>query len=143
MATEVGDESAILGLGEFALRVDDMERMVAFYRDAVGLPVMSEFDVGVFLKVAEGRAGHPQILGLFDRSYLEDYAPPDQARTTLDHLAFEVRLEALEDERNRLEDQGVEVREKTFEGFGWRALFFEDPEGNTVEFVARDPSVTD
>ena len=32
------------------------------------------------------------------------------------------------------------VATREFPAFHWRSLFFFDPEGNTVEFVAYDPS---
>ena len=126
-------------LGELALRVNDLPTMKAFYRDVVGLEVFNddyeeiEF---VFFKAGEGVPGHPTILGIFDRS-----VETAQPRTTLDHFAFIIDPEDYEPERKRLESLGIQVFPRTFEVFGWRALFFNDPEGNTVEFVTYDPDV--
>jgi catechol-2,3-dioxygenase len=126
-------------LGELALRVNDLEKMKAFYRDVVGFPVFNEeFDEFVFLKVGEGVDGHPQVLGLFDRS-----TKVGQRASTLDHVAFVIALDDYATERERLTSLGVVVVPREFPHFHWRSLFFADPEGNTVEFVAYDPSVTD
>ncbi len=130
-------KASIHSLGELALRVNDLEKMKAFYRDVVGLEIYSEESPGlVFLRIGEGVEGHPQILGLFDRDTMVE-----QPRTTLDHFAFIIDLADHEIEKRRLEGLGVAVFPKTFPHFHWRSLFFPDPEGNTVEFVCYDETV--
>ena len=59
---------AVKGLGEIALRVNDLEKMQEFYENAVGLEVMKRFPAAVFFRVADGAGGHPQAFALFDRS---------------------------------------------------------------------------
>jgi catechol-2,3-dioxygenase len=124
-------------LAELALVVNDLPKMKAFYRDVVGLEVFNEeFEDLCFLKISEWVEGHPQILGMFDRS-----SAPSQEHTTLDHFAFGIELADYESEKARLEGHGVAVATREFPHFHWRSLFFYDPEGNTVEFVAYDASV--
>ncbi len=140
---------AVKGLGEIALRVNDLDKMQDFYEEVVGLEVMRRFPKAVFFRVADGAGGHPQAFALFDRS--EQHSgpaihrpPPDgvsQGRSTLDHVAFEIDLSAYESEKARLEQLGLSVETVIFEWTGWRSLFVSDPEGNTVEFVCSDPSV--
>ena len=125
-------------LGELALRVNDLTAMKAFYRDVVGLEVFSDdFDEFVFFKIADLVDGHPQILGMFDRK-----TEVGQPASTLDHFAFVIDLADYEKEKARLEAAGVAVVTRQFPHFHWRSLFFADPEGNTLEFVAYDASVT-
>ena len=128
-------------LGELALRVNDLPKMKAFYRDVVGLEVFNDdFEETVkfvFFRAGDGAPGHPGIIGLFDRS-----VETAQPQTTLDHFAFVIDLVDYETEKERLESLGIAVLPLTFTPFHWRALFFDDPEGNTVEFVAYDPGVT-
>lgn len=127
----------ILGFGELALRVNDLEAMKAFYRDAVGLEVYSEPEPYlIFFKLGEAMEGHPQLFALFDRE-----VEVGQPQTTLDHFAFLIDLSTYDTERARLENAGVTVFTKTFPHFHWRSLFFYDPEGNLVELVTYDPSV--
>jgi catechol-2,3-dioxygenase len=122
-------------LGEVALRVNDLAKMRAFYRDVVGLDVWRDGEDFVFLRVAEGVEGHPQALVLFDRK-----VEVGAARSTLDHLAFVIDLDDYEGRRGQLEQHGLEVIAKEFPFFGWRSLFVRDPEGNSVEFVCYDPT---
>jgi len=123
-------------LAELGLRVNDLARMSAFYRDVVGLDIFSEGPGLVFFRVAEAVEGHPQLMVLFDRQ--TEVGP---ATTTLDHFAFLIDVSSYDAERRRLEGFGVEVLPKEFPVFHWRSLFFNDPEGNRLEFVAYDPSV--
>ena len=124
-------------LGELALRANDLDALVTFYRDVVGFELFRDLrPLVVFLTIADGVEGHPQLLGIFDRE-----TEVGQATTTLDHFAFSISLADYDSEKARLESLGVGVATKEFPGLHWRSLFFFDPEGNTVEFVAYDPSV--
>lgn len=119
-------------LAELALRVNDLAAMTAFYVDVVGLEMFSDNAPDfVFLKIADGVEGHPQILGLFDRS-----SGAAQDHSTLDHFAFAIDIDDLAPEQQRLEALGVEIFPREFPNFQWTSIFFSDPEGNLVEFVA-------
>lgn len=133
--------TAISGLGEIALRVNDLKTMQSFYEDIVGLELMRRFDDVAFFEIAPGIGGHTQIFALFDRSGEKGYTPPEVDHSTIDHFAFEIALSAYDDERRRLAGHEIDVKEKTFEWVQWRSLFFRDPEGNQVELVAHDPSI--
>ena len=122
-------------LGELGLRVNDLPRMVGFYRDVVGLEVWREYQDCVFFRIADGVEGHPQALVLFDRD-----VEVGCERSTIDHFAFVIALEDYDERQRQLERLGVKVRPKEFPDFHWRSLFVADPEGNTVEFVCYDPS---
>ena len=131
----------IQGLGEIALRVRDLDAMQWFYQETIGLELLRRFERMAFFKVAEGFGGHAQVLALFDRSNEPDYAGPDAARSTIDHLAFEIALADYEGEKSRLERLGLEVRTAEHAWVHWRSLYVDDPEGNTVELVCFDPTV--
>ena len=60
--------NAVRGLGEIALRVNDIDKVQKFYEEIIGLPLMSRFPNAAFLKIANGYGGHTQVLALFDRS---------------------------------------------------------------------------
>jgi len=115
------------------------ERSSGHDRLLSGLVGLAVFEAGafyVFFRVADAMAGHPQLLVLFDRGV--EVGP---ATTTLDHFAFVIAASVYDHERRRLEGLGLTVSVKQFPHFQWRSLFFADPEGNTVEFVAYDPTV--
>lgn len=134
----------IMHIAEVGLRVKDLPRMVGFYQEVLGLEIVRSYPKYVFMNVGElnsplGRGGHPQLLVLFDRE-----VPLDIGLTTLDHLAFEIPLERYAAERERLQGMGFELVERAWSGIhAWlraRSLFFDDPEGNTIELIAHDPS---
>ncbi|HYZ91711.1 MAG TPA: VOC family protein [Actinomycetota bacterium] len=127
----------IEGIGELALRVNDLPKMRDFYRDVVGLEIYDEPEpFFVFFNAGPGVEGHPQIFALFSRDV--DVAQP---ASTLDHFAFLIPLEEQQAQHERLTSLGVDVLPRTFPHFHFRSLFFADPEGNTVEFVSYDRNV--
>jgi len=131
----------IRGLGEIALRVENLDAMQHFYSEVIGLELMRRFPGIAFFRIADGVAGHTQILALFDRTAEPDYTGLDPARTTVDHIAFAIALEDFAPERARLEKLGQRVRTSEHAWVQWRSLYVDDPEGNTVELVCYDPSI--
>ncbi len=130
------ERHAIQGLGEVALRVNDLDAMQRFYSDAIGLELMRRFPGSAFFRIAAGVAGHTQILALFDRG------ETNRSRTEhspLDHLAFAIAAGNYEGEKARLEGMGLNVTTAFHEWVGWRSLYVRDPEDNTVELVCYDP----
>lgn len=128
-------------LGEIAFRVTDLDASQAFYENVIGLELMRRFESAAFFKIADGYAGHTQVLALFDRSADADYQAPAQARTTVDHIAFAIDVADFEGEKSRLEAAGLEPRTTTHGWVQWRSLYVYDPDGNNVEFVCYDPSI--
>jgi catechol-2,3-dioxygenase len=129
-------------IAEVGLRVKDLARMTAFYQEVLDLEIVRAYPRHTFLKAGEldsplGRGGHPQLLVLFDREVRVDIN-----LTTLDHLAFEIPLEQYDVQRTRLQAMNVELVERVWSGeYAWlraRSLFFDDPEGNTIELIAHD-----
>lgn len=128
---------AVKGLGEVALRVNNLEQMTRFYREVLRFEILGEFPGAVLLKIAEGYAGHTQVLGLFNRS-----VSVDQKQITIDHIAFAIGLSDYDSERKRLQGLGLNVEIQEHEWVKWRSLYFRDPEGNRVELVCYDENLT-
>jgi len=81
------------------------------------------------------------VLALFDRSRSPGYRGMDAATSTIDHIAFEIRLADFADERRRPEALGLHVETAEHAWVHWRSLYVTDPEGNLVELVCYDESV--
>ncbi|WP_220747996.1 MULTISPECIES: VOC family protein [Jannaschia] len=133
-------------LGEIAIRCDDVIGMRDFYRDIVGLEILEDFADRsgiVFFKVAPGFGGHTTVLALFDKTAgaarghpTGQAAPRTGAGSSLHHLALTVDRAAQPALRDFLDARGVPHHTEVFDWIGWRGVFIQDPEGNTVEFVA-------
>jgi len=126
----------VKGLGEVSIQVRDLNAMHKFYEEVVGLEVLRRDENFVFFKVAEGYGGHSQNLALFEAS---NTLNPQES--TLHHIALNVALEDFETEKMRLEGLGLKVDATVHEWLHVRSLYFYDPEGNHLEFVAYDETV--
>jgi len=133
--------TAVRGLGEIALRVNNLDAMQYFYEQVIGLSLMSRFPNSVFFKIADGYGGHAQVLALFDRAQGPGYRGTEAATSTIDHIAFEIALTDFADERKRLEALGLQVETEEHAWVRWRSLYVSDPEGNQVELVCYDGNV--
>ena len=135
----------VKGLGEVSILVKDLDAMHKFYEEVVGLEVLRRDESFVFFKIAEGYGGHTQNLALFqaeNRYLLENKSielNPEQ--TTLHHIALNVALDDFESEKMRLEGLGLKVNATVHEWLHVRSMYFYDPEGNHLEFVAYDDTV--
>jgi catechol-2,3-dioxygenase len=141
MAAAKLKRTAVRGLGEIALRVNDLDAMQRFYEHAIGLPLMARFPNSAFFKVADGYRGHAQVLALFDRSESAGYSGTDAKTSTIDHIAFEIPLADFDAEKKRLEGLGFRVETAEHAWVHWRSLYLTDPEENQVELVCYDGSV--
>jgi catechol-2,3-dioxygenase len=121
--------TAVRRLNHAVLYVRDARRSAAFYRDALGFEVVSEFGDGaaVFMRAAETENHHD--LGLF--SIGESAPGPEQGRAGLYHLAWEVdTIQDLAAMRERLLGLGSLVGESDH-GVS-KSLYAHDPDG--IEF---------
>ncbi|WP_299193881.1 VOC family protein [uncultured Litoreibacter sp.] len=140
----------VRALGEIAIRCNDVAPMVAFYRDVIGLELMTEADAPiVFFKIAEGFGGHTSVLALFGKAAPvrpglhptgEDHVETG-AKSSLHHIALSLPYAEQEAVMTWYEAIGQQYRVELFEWVGWRGVFTTDPEGNTVELVAYDAAL--
>lgn len=140
-------------LGEIAIRCADMAAMVAFYEDVIGLTRLSggHHDAITFFRIAEGFDGHTTVLALFQHVDSPQIATKSTDTTalvtgvgsSLHHIALSLPF-AEQDAVMRWYDKlGQPYRVEQFGWIGWRGIFTQDPEGNTVELVAYDAAMLD
>lgn len=136
-------------IGEIAIRCADPARMARFYEGVIGLTRLSGADDApiIFLKVAEGFGGHIAVLALFAHSHWRPEAhpapvgaPATGAGSSLHHLALSLPYAEQDAVMAWYRQIGQPYRVEHFGWIGWRGVFTEDPEGNTVELVAYDPA---
>ncbi|HEX7737915.1 MAG TPA: VOC family protein [Ktedonobacteraceae bacterium] len=125
----------VVGIAEIVLWTADKERALTFYRDLLGLAVISPPTLpNVFLKVSAGSAGIPQMIVLVPKSE-EIKARP--AGYQLNHLAFELPPDAFDAQYAELVTAGYRPRDGKHPVFASRTMYIDDPDGNEVEFICQ------
>lgn len=118
-------------IGHVNLRVADVQRSKAFYRDVLGFRIAEEDPQhgGVFMTLGEDfhtldLAQHPSP----DRADM-----PHAARVGVAHVAFQVgTYDALRDAYATLLEHGVKI-DRAMDHVNQRSIYFFDPDGNRLE----------
>ncbi len=128
----------VIGISEIVLWTADKERSLQFYRDLLGLEVISPPTIpNVFLKVGEGHAGIPQMIVLVPKTQEIKGRPSGYQ---LHHLALELPEDAFDAQHAALVSAGFEPRGGKHPVFASRTMYVDDPDGNEVEFICRAPT---
>lgn len=163
MSGKANDKFEIRGVNHLALTCKDMKRTVDFYSGVLGMPLTKTidlprglgqhffFDIGngdslAFFWFPDSPESQP---GVTHPANLVGQGSITTAHASMNHIAFDVPADKIDDYRQRLEDAGVEVTpvishddsenqasleitESTFV----RSLYFMDPDGIQLEFAA-------
>jgi len=117
---------------ETVLYADDLEEAERFYREILGLKLLSkDAERHVFFQVEE-----KQLLLIFcpDATLKGGRLPPHGARGP-SHVGFGIAAQELDRWRDRLGQHGVEIEHEELWEQGGRSLYFRDPYGNAVELL--------
>ena len=157
------------GINHLALVCKDMARTVDFYTNVLGMPLVKTID----LPTGMGQhfffdCGGDDLLAFFwfpgapvaVPGVSAPAARPDTGELTsavgsMNHVAFAVPLEKIEDYRQRLIDAGIPCSEvanhddsewgisrKVHPGVFVRSVYFQDPDGILLEFAASTRAFT-
>jgi lactoylglutathione lyase len=148
---------SISAIHHVAITVSDLERAVAFYRDALGFRKVLDMKVNMpqsarMLRLprdVKGRsimmAQASSTVGEIELLQIEPLAEKQTPRKRANDLgtwllSFEVKDEPIEEVINRLRGMGVkffsDLEEIDLEGYApIKAVIFEDPDGNLLELV--------
>ncbi len=130
--------SYIVGIAEIVLWTADKERALRFYRDLLGLELISPPHLpNAFLKVGMGHAGIPQMIVLVPKS---DEVKSQPSGYQLHHLAFELPGEQFDAQHTALLAAGYQPRGGKHPVLASRTMYVDDPDGNEVEFICRAPA---
>ena len=130
--------SRVEGLAEIVLWAADLEVTLAFYRDMLGLELISPPQMpNKFLRVAS-HGGIPEMIVLVPHPYPEDYFPTHKKKETrtLHHLAFRVDRRSYDELETAFIEAGVEVRHGVHPVLkDVRTFYVDDPDGNEIEVI--------
>ena len=128
----------VVGISEIVLWTANKERALQFYRDLIGLEVISPPTLAnTFLKVGEGNAGIPQMIVLVPKS---DEVKAKPFGYQLHHMALELPEEAFDTQHAALVAAGYKPRDGKHPVLASRTMYVDDPDGNEVEFICRAPA---
>jgi catechol-2,3-dioxygenase len=124
-------------IGHVLLRVMDLERSKKFYTEALGFHVLEEDPEhgGTFMALP----GHSHAIDLFQVKDADLAGKQTPGARGLGHLAFRVEdEEALKDAYAHLREHGVEIS-RMIDHVSQKSLYFDDPDGNTLEIYFEVP----
>ena len=128
----------LTGIGHVALKVSDINRSLAFYRDRLGFQEMMHLDRDdgslwlVYLRITD-----TQFLELFPGGKGEEAPGPD--RTAINHFCLETA--DLDATANALRAAGITLTVEPKMGLdGNRQCWIADPDGNRIEFMQMGPA---
>jgi lactoylglutathione lyase len=124
-------------IAHWALKVHDLERSLAFYRDTLGFEEMMRIDqedgqlMLVYLRVTD-----TQFVELFPRG--KGDVAPDEDTTSMHHVCLQVNN--IDDTAGALTAAGVPLFRTAKLGFdGNNQCWIKDPDGNHIEFMQMLP----
>ncbi len=127
----------LVGIGHVALKVSDIERSLAFYRDRLGFAEMMRLhrDDGslwlVYLRVTD-----TQFIEIFPEG--EGDRAPGRERTAINHFCLE--CDDLDVTAAALRAEGIALTvEPKLGADGNRQCWIDDPDGNRIEFMQMAP----
>ena len=127
----------LTGLAEVVLMVSDLDRSLRFYRDTLGLVLISPPEMAgrAFLRIGPARDGVPHQIVLVQRAADAPDQPGSRAHRGLHHIGLEIAREDFDREWARLQELGSEVRTGEHPFLRVQAFYIDDPDGNEVEIV--------
>lgn len=123
-----------VGIGHVVLKVRDLDRSLAFYRDLLGFQVSGEMSNVMIFLTATGANHHDLAL-----LRVGDQAPsPLPTAVGLYHVAIQLPdMDALRDAHAALTEQGL-LKGTADHGVS-RSLYTADPDGNEIELFCDAP----
>lgn len=122
---------ALLRVFETTLYAEDLLAAERFYREVMGLEVISRSELVISFRCAGS------VLLIFNPALSAQAGRevPSHGTTGAGHVAFAAKLEELESWKRRLEAAGVAIDQVVEWEQGGRSIYLRDPAGNSVELA--------
>ena len=121
----------VIKIKETCLYVQDLERAKKFYKEVLGLELIS-YVAGKHLFFNAGTS----VLLLFNpEDSKSKKTPPAHFGGGKQHFAFEVAISDYEAAKQEIKAKGIEIIDEVVWSSGQESFYFNDPEGNVLEVV--------
>jgi catechol 2,3-dioxygenase len=121
----------VADIGHVHLKVSDLERAIAFYRDILGMEVKNRIDGAAFL--AFGQYHHHVALNTW---HSKGQSPPGSEATGLEHFAIRyAKRRDLARALKRLVDAGIIIDSSSDCGGIADSIYLHDPDQNGLELT--------
>lgn len=161
-AVTMNTEFELRGVNHLALVCSDMQRTVDFYAGVLGMPLIKTIELPMgwgqhfFFDAGGGNAlaffwfpdAPEAVPGVSAPKNLPDRGELLSAVGSMNHIAFDVPPEKIEEYRDKLVAKGVDVgvllnhddsefgvAPKVHDGVFVRSIYFKDPDGILIEFA--------
>lgn len=116
---------------ETVIYAADLGAAERFYREVLGLELVSRFDVALAFRCRGG------VLLVFDadKASLPNRGVPSHGAHGPGHLAFAAAAEELDAWRAHLRERGVPIEMEVNWEAGGTSIYFRDPAGNSIELA--------
>ena len=122
----------VKGLDHIVIKTEDVDRLLEFYRDVMGLEVLREEEF------RQGKVGFVSVR--VSPEIILDLSPAsevDRATPNMDHFCLVLEPTDMEEVRRRLKSMGVQVEAEVRPAFGAQGMGQQfkivDPLGNKIE----------
>lgn len=121
-----------MNLTHVRLLTDDLDRLLAFYRDVLGLEVT--LDASVYYELRAGNA----IVGLFRRDLMGQMIGAELPAGRSDGAVMTFAVDDVDEAARSLRERGAEIvsEPKDYEAAFLRVAHLRDPDGNLIEINA-------
>lgn len=121
----------ILKIKETCLYLNDLDLAKTFYQGVLGLPIISY----VKGKHIFFRAGSSVLLCFNPEDSKSKISPPAHYGGGKQHFAFEISKSEYAKVKNEIRLKGITIVDEVVWESGEESFYFNDPEGNVLEFV--------
>jgi catechol-2,3-dioxygenase len=120
-----------LKIKETCLYIKDLEQARSFYHEVLGLPVISYVEEKhIFFRV-----GTSVLLCFNPEDSKTKTSPPAHYGGGKQHFAFEIPKADYRKVKNEVVLKGIRIIDEVIWQSGEESFYFNDPEGNVLEFV--------
>ena len=128
---EEGSDMRVKSIYETVIYASDLEKMVDFYREVLGLKLIRQSNLLLVFECPPG------VLLIFDpeKASKPGRDVPSHGSEGAGHIAFSAEYKDFDAWRDQLQSHSVEIEKEVDWGGDAHSIYFRDPAGNSLELA--------